>query len=144
MKEKDFKKVLIPIHKTFWKRAYKKILRKVSTLKSTLRVRSEKNNIEFDIDSPTLKKMIIKVYGKGCRYCDKRLDYRNMVCDHIIPVIKGGPSNEKNLQFICRTCNTRKGPLDEQDFLLLIQLVEDLPDELTKYVMRKLAKGGKW
>tara|TARA_R100000742_G_C4201832_1_gene30709 strand:+ start:124 stop:558 length:435 start_codon:yes stop_codon:yes gene_type:complete len=144
VKKEDFKKVLTPIHGKFWQRAYKKTLRKISTLKSTLRKRSADNNIKFDIDSPTLKKMMIKVYGKECKYCTKILDYRNMVCDHIIPVIKGGPSNKKNLQFICRTCNTRKGPLDEQDFKLLIQLVDELPEELTNYVMRKLAKGGRY
>tara|TARA_R100000152_G_C6765861_1_gene190717 strand:+ start:587 stop:1021 length:435 start_codon:yes stop_codon:yes gene_type:complete len=144
MKKEDFKKVLIPIHGNFWQRAYKKLLRKISTLKSTLKRRSKENNIKFNIDSPTLKKMIIEVYGKECTYCNKVLTYRNIVCDHIVPVVKGGPSIEENLQFICKTCNTRKGPLNEQDFSLLIDLVEDLPDELSEYVMRKLAKGGRY
>tara|TARA_R100001530_G_scaffold27131_3_gene21691 strand:+ start:10629 stop:11063 length:435 start_codon:yes stop_codon:yes gene_type:complete len=144
MKKEDFKKVLVPIHGNYWQRAYKKLLRKISTLKSTLRRRSKDNNILFDIDTPTLKKMIMSVYGDECKYCNKILTYRNTVCDHIIPVIKGGPSTEENLQFICKTCNTRKGPLNETDFSLLINLVEDLPDELSSYVMRKLAKGGRY
>ena len=144
MKKEDFKKVLFPIHRNFWQIAYKKLMSKISTLKSTLKRRSKENNIKFDIDSPTLKKMIMGIYGDECKYCTKILTYRNIVCDHIVPVVKGGPSIEENLQFICKTCNTRKGPLNEQDFSLLIDLVEDLPDELSEYVMRKLAKGGRY
>lgn len=144
MNKEDFKKVLVPVHGTYWQRAYKKILRKISTLKSSLKKRSKENNIKFDIDSPTLKKMMVKVYGKDCKYCSKTLNYRTMVCDHIIPVIKGGPSVKENLQFICKSCNTRKGPLDEKDFDLLMDLVQELPDELENYVMRKLAKGGRY
>ena len=144
MTKEDFKKVLVPIHGNYWQRAYKKLLRKISTLKSTLKRRSKDNNILFDIDTPTLKKMIMSVYGDKCKYCNKILTYRNTVCDHIIPVIKGGPSIEQNLQFICKTCNTRKGPLNENDFSLLINLVEELPEELSSYVMRKLAKGGRY
>ena len=144
MKINDFKGVLVPVHGTYWKRAYKKCCSKISALKSTLKRRSKENNIKFDIDSVTLKKMMLKVYGKSCRYCTKKLDYRTMVCDHIIPVVKGGPSTEENLQFICKSCNMRKGPLDEADFDLLMQLVGELPDELENYVMRKLAKGGRY
>ena len=88
--------------------------------------------------------MFYEVYGKGCTYCDKQLTYKSIACDHIIPLAKKGGSTKENLQLICKTCNTRKGPLDEKDFKLLIQLIGELPEELNKYVMRKLAKGGRF
>ena len=34
--------------------------------------------------------------------------------------------------------------LNEKDFELLIQLISDLPEELNLYVMKKLAKGGRY
>tara|TARA_E500000318_G_scaffold110682_1_gene126852 strand:- start:885 stop:1322 length:438 start_codon:yes stop_codon:yes gene_type:complete len=142
--KEEFKKVLYPVHKTFWKKAYTKLTRKMSALKSSLKVRSKDNNVKFDISLDEIKKMFIDVYGKECKYCDKKLNIRTIACDHIIPLTKGGESTVKNLQLICRTCNTRKGPLDEQDFELLVQLVSELPEELNKYVMRKLAKGGRF
>jgi 5-methylcytosine-specific restriction endonuclease McrA len=29
--------------------------------------------------------------------------------DHIVPVVKGGPTTYRNLQLLCQTCNRRKG-----------------------------------
>ena len=62
-----------------------------------------------------LRDMFFNSYGKGCRYCDKKMTLRNMVCDHIIPLDKNGNSTVDNLQILCKSCNTRKGPLDEED-----------------------------
>jgi len=144
MKKEDFKKVLIPVHGNFWQRAYKKLLRKMSVLKSSLKRRSIQSGVIFDIELPELKRMFLKRYGKECKYCTKILNYKNIACDHIIPLAKGGDSTKENLQLICKTCNTRKGALDEKDFKLLIDLVLELPEELSMYVMRKLAKGGRY
>ena len=144
MKKEQFESKLKPIHKTFWNRAYKRLSSKMSTLMSSLKRRRKEAGVKCTIDKGDIRRMFYDVYGCGCKYCDKRLDYRNIACDHIIPLVKNGPSTKENLQLICKTCNTRKGPLDEKDFLLLIQLVNELPDELTNYVMRKLAKGGRY
>jgi 5-methylcytosine-specific restriction endonuclease McrA len=67
-----------------------------------------------------------------------------MVCDHIIPLAKNGESTVRNLQLICKSCNTRKGPLDESDFMDLIDWVGKLKNETKEYVLRKLAKGGRY
>jgi len=126
------------------KKAYKKLASKMSSLKSSLKRRSEQYEVLFDIDAADIRSMFYDSYGKGCRYCDKQLTFRTIACDHIIPLTKGGPSTKENLQLVCKTCNTRKGPLNEEDFTLLIQLIGDLPEELSVYVMKKLAKGGRY
>jgi 5-methylcytosine-specific restriction endonuclease McrA len=139
-----FKEVLEPHHRTYWKIAYTKLQRKMQSLKSSLKKRSEDNNVLFKIDMEELRAMFHESYGKQCKYCDKTLTLRNMVCDHLIPLTKGGESTVKNLQLICKACNTRKGPLDEKDFIKLIEWVDKLQDETKEYVLRKLAKGGRY
>jgi len=140
----DFKEKLFPIHRTFWEMAYKKLSAKMSTLKSSLKRRSEEYDVEFKIDSPDIRKMFYDIYGTQCKYCEKKLNFRTIACDHIIPLSKGGSTTVENLQLICKACNTRKGPLDEKDFDILIQLIQELPAEICMYVMKKLAKGGRY
>ena len=139
-----FKEVLEPHHRTYWKIAYTKLQRKMQSLKSSLKKRSEDNNVLFKIDMEELRKMFYDSYGKSCKYCDRKMTLRNMVCDHIVPLTKGGESTVNNLQLICKSCNTRKGPLDEKDFVDLIDWVNDLKEETKEYVLRKLAKGGRY
>ena len=139
-----FKDVLYPIHKTYWQKAYKKLSAKMSTLYSSLKRRSEEHSVEFSIERNDIRKLFYTTYGNSCKYCSRQLNYRNIACDHIIPLSKEGPTTIKNLQLICNACNTRKGPLDEDDFDVLIQLVQELPDEISAYVMKKLAKGGRY
>tara|TARA_Y100001963_G_C6710382_1_gene413977 strand:+ start:545 stop:982 length:438 start_codon:yes stop_codon:yes gene_type:complete len=144
IEKEQFKRVLEPIHKTFWKRAYKKLLRKISTLKSSLKRRSHEYGVLFDINSRDLKVLFLTHYGKECKYCDKILKLNTIACDHIVPISKDGPSVINNLQLICRTCNTRKGPLDEKDFLDIVKWISMQKEEVSKYVLRKLAKGGRY
>ncbi len=43
--------------------------------------------------------------GGMCAECETRFDIQY---DHIIPVARGGSSNEENLQLLCGECNRRK------------------------------------
>ena len=43
--------------------------------------------------------------GGRCRDCHSAV---NLQIDHIIPLSKGGTSEESNLQTLCRRCNRRK------------------------------------
>jgi 5-methylcytosine-specific restriction endonuclease McrA len=145
MIEKErFKLVLFPIHKTFWERVHKKLLRKISTLKSSLKRRSHEHGVVFDISSKDLKELFLVLYGKECRYCDKILRINTIVCDHIVPLSKGGDSTRENLQLICRSCNSRKGPLKEEDFLKIVKWISKQSMEVKDYLLRKLAKGGRY
>ena len=142
--KQQFQVVLEPVHRTFWKQAYKKLRRKISSLKSSLKKRSETAGVDFNISIEELEIMFLESYGKQCKYCPKVLNIRTIACDHIIPLAKDGPSIVGNLQLICRTCNTRKGPLNEEDFLSIMDWVREQPEELCDYLLRKLAKGGRY
>ena len=142
--KETFREVLEPHHRTYWKIAYTKLQRKMQSLKSSLKKRSEESGVLFMIDMSELREMFYDTYGEGCKYCKRKMVYRNMVCDHIIPLAKGGDSVKENLQLICKSCNTRKGPLDEEEFEYLMKWVDHLKDETKEYVLRKLAKGGRY
>ena len=43
--------------------------------------------------------------GGRCRKCRRAI---NLEMDHIVPVSKGGKTEESNLQTLCRRCNRRK------------------------------------
>ena len=140
----DFKDKLVPIHRTFWKQSYKKLSSKMSSLRGSLKRRSLEYDVTFEISSGQIREMFYEMYGQKCKYCEKVLTFRTIACDHIVPLSKGGDTIAENLQLICKTCKTRKGPLDEEDFNILIQLIQELPAELSMYVMKKLAKGGRY
>ena len=140
----NFKTVLYPVHKTYWKKAEQKLRRKISALRSSLKKRSEDSDVEFKITSHQIQQMFYDIYGSDCKYCNKQLNIRTIACDHIIPLSKGGPSIKENLQLICRTCNTRKGPLDEENFQYIMKWVDGQEEEEENYLMRKLAKGGRY
>ena len=143
-KKERFKKVLEPIHRTFWQRVYKKLNRKMSALKSSLKRRSYDHGVIFDITLNEIEDLFYDCYGRKCRYCETILRINNMVCDHIVPIVKEGDSIIENLQLICRSCNSRKGPLDEIDFKGIIEWANTQTLEVKEYVLRKLAKGGRY
>jgi 5-methylcytosine-specific restriction endonuclease McrA len=139
-----FRLILEPVHKTYWEKAHQRLRRKISTLKSSLKRRSEENDVFYDITTEEIEQMFYACYGKECKYCVKILNIRNIACDHIVPLKKKGPSIKENLQLICKSCNTRKGPLSESDFQTILDWVKTQPEEVANYVMRKLAKGGRY
>ena len=138
--ESLFTKRLYPLHKNHTKRIYHRLMKKSSTLKSSLKRRSREYEVEFKISLTEIRQLLYKSYGKPCLYCDETLVVSNMVCDHIIPLSMGGGSIIKNLHIVCGRCNTRKGPLTDKDYRKFLKSLSYLPEDVVKYVLRKLAK----
>ena len=142
--EKKFLKRLKPIHKHFSQNTFHRLMKKSSTLRSSLKKRSRDYNVVFNISLDEIRDKFYKAYGKACKYCNCKLTIKNMVCDHIRPISNGGNSTPLNLQMICKRCNTRKGHLSHSDFVKLLRWLSKQSDTLSKYVLRKLSKGGKF
>ena len=138
--EKLYMRRLLPIHKNHSKKIYHRMMKKSSTLKSSLKRRSKEYEVEFKVSLTELRKLLYKSYGKPCLYCSQTLVVSNMVCDHIIPLSMGGGSVIKNLHIVCGRCNTRKGPLTDKDYKELLKSLSKLNEDVVKYVLRKLAK----
>ena len=135
-----YMKKLLPIHKNHSKKIYHRMMKKSSTLKSSLKRRSREYEVEFKVSLTELRQLLYKSYGRKCVYCDQILVVSNMACDHIIPLSMGGGSVIKNLHIVCGRCNTRKGPLTHKDYKHLLKSLAKLPEDVVKYVLRKLAK----
>ncbi|KEZ78338.1 HNH endonuclease [Salinisphaera hydrothermalis C41B8] len=50
-----------------------------------------------------------------CTYCGHHLTSRHL--DHVVPVSRGGTNNIENLQWLCPTCNLRKGTISSEKFI---------------------------
>ena len=134
-----FMPVLIKKHGNHAKRIFHRLMKKSSTLRSTLKRRSKEYEVVFDISLPTIRNLLLRHYSKQCIYCDNILDVSNMVCDHIVPISSGGPSISQNLEMICKRCNIRKGPLTGREYRIFIEFLEKQPKHVQEYVFRKLA-----
>tara|TARA_Y100000004_G_scaffold194948_1_gene260791 strand:+ start:1267 stop:1773 length:507 start_codon:yes stop_codon:yes gene_type:complete len=137
--EEKFNKKLKKHHKHFAKKVFHRLMKKSSTLRTTLKRRSKEYEVEFNISLAEIREMLYKSYGRKCRYCNTNLLVNNMACDHIHPLSLGGVSTPENLQMICMRCNTRKGPLTDKDYGKLLKWLSRQKEDLTKYVLRKLS-----
>ena len=136
-----FMPILSELHGNHAKNIFHRTMKKTSTLRSSLKRRSKEYEVEFNVTLSEIRNLTLSQYGKPCRYCGRQMDVRNMVCDHIYPLSMGGKSIVRNLQMICSSCNTKKGPLTHQMYSDLLSFLTDQPHELGEYVLRKLAKG---
>lgn len=75
---------------------------------------------------------------KRCRYCR---DTENLTIDHKIPKIKGGSNNIKNLQCLCRRCNTIKSSLSHGEVMSLFKWFIEI--QRSRLKLGKTPYGGK-
>ncbi len=55
-----------------------------------------------------------------CYYCEKKVKYKELTMDHLVPLARGGRSNKDNLVPSCKDCNNRKKsmlPLEWEEYL---------------------------
>lgn len=93
---------------------------------------------------PEMRRLIMHDIGQPCWYCNKRLTERNFSLDHNIPLSRGGADTENNWQFICVSCNKRKGNFTEEEYRALIDFLCVLDTQypnsgIKQHVLRALA-----
>lgn len=61
-----------------------------------------------------------KTASGKCYYCEKKVAYKNITMDHLVPIARGGRSTKDNLVPSCKECNTQKKtllPIEWEDYL---------------------------
>lgn len=61
-----------------------------------------------------------KTSSGTCYYCRRKVGFRNLTMDHIIPLSRGGRSTKDNLVPCCKECNIRKKnslPVEWDDYM---------------------------
>ena len=66
--------------------------------------------------SAEMKLDLHKSQGGKCMYCGRKPGIDLMDVDHKNPMAKGGSDQKRNLQLLCRSCNTRKGATTDRQF----------------------------
>ena len=64
----------------------------------------------------TKRALIQAKFDNKCAYCGRKLNYKEVTIDHVIPKCKGGTKNEENLYPACWTCNKTKADLSIDEF----------------------------
>lgn len=81
----------------------------------------------------------------GCPYCGCQLNGAMFHGDHAMPISRGGSFDLDNLAICCKDCNDLKGPLTGAEFLGLLALVSEWPDEARRNLLTRLrAAGGRY
>ena len=69
--------------------------------------RARKLQVGGTISSNLASKLII-IQGGKCPICKTSLKCSGFHLDHIIPLVRGGKNDNKNIQLLCPSCNLRK------------------------------------
>ena len=128
------------------KKSYLLCLQKIEIIKECIEEAERKNDKERRIKNELAKSVqekrhianevkVILRKNRICPYCGEIIDYNNGLAhaDHIYPIAKGGQSTVRNMIYICKDCNLRKGTLTLNQFIKKYDLDrEAIEDNLTK------------
>lgn len=128
-------------HKRNLPKVVARIMKRTNTAKAGLVARSKKYDVECNITVDELRQLVYDAYGTPCKYCGRIITIKNLVFDHIVPISRQGASSKENLQVICKTSNGLKGSLTEEHLYILLNWLNEIPEELSKDIRIRLSKG---
>lgn len=72
-----------------------------------------------------------------CRYCQKVVEIKTVSFDHKIPVSRGGSLDLSNVEFICSSCNKRKGDFTDGEYESLLNHLEICEHECRNFTIKR-------
>lgn len=94
----------------------------------------KRNQVKLELGR--IRQEVLLVLDKKCKYCSSKLTIANVSLDHIIPKSQGGTHSWDNLQFICSVCNSTKGTLSHEFFVIIMSLKEKYPHDVEEVCRR--------
>ncbi len=61
-----------------------------------------------------------KTASGRCYFCEKKVKFKELTMDHLLPLSRGGKSSKDNIVPCCKSCNSRKKsmlPLEWEEYL---------------------------
>lgn len=83
-------------------RQYERVRREVAALENL-------EKLEMVSREPIAESVRLFIWQRDRGQCVKCGSQKRLEFDHIIPVVAGGSSTERNIQLLCETCNRSKG-----------------------------------
>ena len=79
--------------------------------------------------SEAVKLELVAKQGDSCNFCGEEnlAETRKISFDHIVPFDRGGSGDIKNLQILCRSCNSIKGTRTQKEFEDYMRKRKELP-----------------
>lgn len=91
-----------------------------------------------------LREYVRKYIGLICPYCFKVLTIQSFVCDHAVPISRGGEFTLDNLKVCCRSCNFQKGIMTDEEFVSFNLFIGNFTPAVSADIRARLTSGGKW
>jgi 5-methylcytosine-specific restriction endonuclease McrA len=82
---------------------------------------------------PNKRGMLYQVAGGHCEYCGKKINYKEMQVDHIIPKHKGGNNSFGNMRCSCRMCNHYKRGFTVEEYRKNLQTLTERLNKIYIY-----------
>ena len=102
LRNREREVVLIKHHVLQRDKQYEKVRREVEALENM-------EKLEHVSREPIPDKVRLFVWQRDKGQCVKCGSRERLEFDHIIPVVEGGSSTERNIQLLCEPCNRSKG-----------------------------------
>lgn len=88
--------------------------------------------------SDDVRKMIYNHADGRCYLCGRKILYKDMTLDHVLPLAMGGADEVENLSCSCLTCNQFKGSILSDSFM------ERISDIFIYQMEKKCCANWKW
>lgn len=98
---------------------------------------------QLDYTLADLRELVEPYLGLPCPFCQALLTPGNFSIDHADPASRRGSFSRDNLIVCCLRCNQTKGPLTEEEFCCLIDLLNRFQPEARQSVLKRLYAGGR-
>ncbi|MES2354627.1 MAG: HNH endonuclease [Pseudomonadota bacterium] len=103
--------------------------------KSILAIKGSANG--WRIHTPGLTNILLFARDRQlCAYCGTCFRLRDLSCDHVVPVSKGGKDMWTNVVTACRSCNTRKANRSPEEARMPLLYVPYVPNRHEHFILR--------